>query len=82
MDPATHQLTHLEYATPTQVGHRSLASTEYAPAKIGDKTFRLPAVTATSRATDDAKVHLRTTIHYSDYHQYSATSTILPATPQ
>jgi len=83
IDTATHQLTHLEYATPTQVGHTApFASTEYAPARIGDKTFRLPAVTAASYAADNAKAHLHTTIHYSDYHQYTATSTIVPADPE
>jgi hypothetical protein len=83
IDPATHQLTHLEYATPTQVGNTApFASTDYAPAKIGDKTFWLPAVTAASYAVDNAKVHVHTTTHFSDYHQYTATSTILPATPE
>jgi hypothetical protein len=83
VDPATHQLTHLEYTTPTQVGHTApFGSTDYSPDRIGDKTLWLPAVTAASWAEDNAKVHLHTTIHYSDYHQYTATSTILPVTPQ
>ena len=81
VDPATHQLTHLERTIPNQAGPNApFASTEYAPAKIGDKTFWLPTVNVTSGISNKAKVHI--TVHYSDYHQYAATSTILPATPE
>jgi len=81
VDPATHQLTHLERTFPIQAGPRaSFASTDYAPAQIGDKTFWLPTVTVTSGISNKAKVH--TTVHYSDYHQYTASSTVLPVDPQ
>jgi hypothetical protein len=81
VDPATHQVTHLERTIPNQVAPLSFfASTDYAPAKIGDKTFWLPAATVSSVVVNKVKIH--TVVHYSDYHQYTATSTILPATPE
>ena len=80
VDPTTHQLTHLERTIPNIADTNvAFASTDYAPAKIGDKTFWLPAMTVTSSIINKAKV--QTVIHYSDYHQYTATSTILPADP-
>jgi len=79
IDPATHQLTHLEYVTPTQIGPNApFASTDYGPVRLGDKTFWLPAMATSSYAINDGKVHVHTTIHYSDYHQYTATSAIVP----
>jgi hypothetical protein len=81
VDPATHQLTHLERTIPNQIGPRSFfASTDYAPAKIGDMTFWLPSATVSSVVINKAKVN--TVVHYSDYHQYTASVTLLPADPQ
>jgi hypothetical protein len=81
VDSATHQVTHLERTIPNQVAPLSFfASTDYAPARIGDKTFWLPAVSVSSVVINKVKVH--TIIHYSDYHLYTSTSTILPVTPE
>ena len=55
-------------------------STDYAPVKIGGKTFWLPVVTESTDVINKAKVH--TVVRYSDYHQYTASVTILPAAPE
>jgi len=85
IDPATHQLKHLEWTVPQVPEPRVQilsASTDYAPTSIGTKTFWLPidVVQYAINSKNKAKGHF--TVHYSDYHQYTATSTILPATPE
>ena len=86
VDPAAHQLIHLELNIPNGPGEpyfRILsASNDYAPVKIGDKTFWLPTATAEDLVNNRNKAKGHFTVHYSDYHQYTASVTILPATPQ
>jgi hypothetical protein len=80
IDPATHQLTHLEYTTPVRNAGPdhppAFTSVDYVPVKLGDKTFWLPAV-ETARVVID-KTPLKWVSHYSDYHQYASSVTILP----
>jgi hypothetical protein len=85
IDPATHQLQHLEWTVPQVDAPRVQilsASTDYAPASIGNRTFWLPIEVAQTAINGKTKARGHFTVHYSDYHQYTATSTILPATPQ
>jgi hypothetical protein len=85
IDPATHQLKHLEWTVPQVAEPRVQilsASTDYAPTSIGDKTFWLPIEVAQYAINGKTKAKGHFTVHYSDYHQYTATSTILPVTPQ
>ena len=86
VDPAAHQLIHLGLNIPNGPGEpyfRILsASNDYAPVKIGDKTFWLPTATAEDLVNNRNKAKGHFTVHYSDYHQYTASVTILPATPQ
>jgi hypothetical protein len=83
VDPKTHQLVHAERTIPDEAAklhqRAPFASTDYAPAKIGDKTFWLPAVTVSSFIMKKPTVKVHTVAHYSDYHQYTASVTILPA---
>jgi hypothetical protein len=81
VDPATHQLTHLEQTVPAADGHGGrFVSTDYAPASIGDKAFWLPIMTLSSDV--QGKIRTYTSVYYSDYHQYAANVTILSATSQ
>jgi hypothetical protein len=80
IDPTTHQLTRLEYTTSkgAEPDHPSaFTSVDYAPVKLGDKTFWLPAVETAHVVID--KTPLKWVSHYSDYHQYASSVTILPA---
>lgn len=53
------------------------ASMEYGPQKIGDETLWLPI----RMTAHDPKNEGQMIVIYSNYHRYSATSTILPADP-
>jgi hypothetical protein len=83
IDAASHQLIHSETTYPetleTPKFHRRFASLDYAPVKIGQNTFWLPT-TSTMYAVN-GKVQMEWIAHYSDYRQFTATSTILPASP-
>jgi len=82
VDSATHHLVHLEYRSPTQADFRpSFNSADYAQIKIGGKALWLPVTTATLCVFDDGKTHMRTTMNYSNYHLFTASSKILPGTP-
>jgi hypothetical protein len=81
VDPATHQLTHLEQTVPAADGRGGrFVSTDYAPASIGDKAFWLPIMTLSSDV--QGKIRTYTSVYYSDYHQYAANVTILSAAAQ
>jgi hypothetical protein len=49
---------------------------DLAPAKVGDDTFWLPTVVI-GRANKGA-IHAQFTAHYSNYHRYAASITLLP----
>jgi len=72
---------HIERTLPASDGNNaSFLSTDYAPVKIGEKTFWLPVMTESTDVINKAKVH--TIVHYSDYHLFTTSSTILPGTPE
>jgi hypothetical protein len=78
IDPATHHLTHLEYNHPAGTSYSLwFHSIDYAATKVGDRTFWLPSL-ATTRVVI-GKTPDEWSARYSDYHQYTASVTILPA---
>jgi hypothetical protein len=78
IDPATHRVTHLEFTYPGGPNYSPWShSIDYAATKIGSRTFWLPSL-VTARVVM-GKTPNEWTAHYSDYHQYTASATILPA---
>lgn len=83
VDSATMQVTHIERTVAHPVGkdHTVLgtASVDFAPIALNGVTFWLPT-TITAGTSESPRTHaFRFTAHYSNYHRFSATSTILPA---
>ncbi len=77
VDPETHQLRHFERTVKPPAGQLApFASVDCAPARIGDETFWLP-VTVIGR-NDDGKLRGEFIAHYSNYHRYTASITLLP----
>jgi len=82
VDTASMQVTHIERTAPTAVGNDKTvlgtAAVDYALVTLNDKSFWLPT-TITAFTTDSSKAEsLHFTAHYSDYHRFAATATILP----
>jgi hypothetical protein len=78
IDPATHRLTHLEYTHPATTNHSLFfSSIDYAATKVGDTTLWLPSVILARVVM--GKTPYEWNARYSDYHQYVASVTILPA---
>ena len=79
----THQLMHLERTVPAEDAalHNRwvFASIDLAPVQIGDKTFWLP--TKVTGRSDRGKREQCGFSHYSDYHRFTASINILPASP-
>jgi hypothetical protein len=84
VDPATHQLIHLERTFPddpeASKSRMLFLSVDLAPTLVGQNTFWLPT-TLVARGVN-GKNRLSWISHYSDYHQFAATATILPATSE
>lgn len=82
VDAQAHQLTHIEWNIPEEDASRyhrwPSASTDFAPIKIGDDTFWLPT-TVTGHFVK-GKERGDWISHYSDYHRFTSTVTIAPAT--
>lgn len=94
IDPRTFQVLHIESSeqdvsfglashlpfVPVPSAQNTLTvSVDYASIALGGKTFRLPQ-TVTSTVTDRKKpLTLEYAAHYSNYHRFATTSTILPA---
>jgi len=80
LDPETHRIAHLERTIPEeQTEHTNLAafaSVDLAPTRVGDETFWLP-ITVTGRSPKRA-IRGECVAHYSNYHRYTASITILP----
>jgi hypothetical protein len=54
---------------------------DYGPVELGGKTYWLTK-TVTSDCKDKKKpIHLHYEAHYTNYHRYAATTTILPGDP-
>jgi hypothetical protein len=77
IDPATHRVTHLEFTNPTGPNSSFFSSVDYAATQVGYKLFWLPSVVTTRVVI--GKTPNEWTARYSDYHQYTASVTILPA---
>ena len=84
VDPASHQLTHLERTIPVDVAaksnHASFASVDSAPTQVGDQSFWLPIVVI--GRMDSGKAKGQFTAHYSNYRRFTSTATLLPTTPE
>jgi hypothetical protein len=80
----THQLIHLEWTLPADFAekthHWPFASVDLAPAKLDNETFWLPTAVTGRKGT--GKNNIEWIAHYSDYHRYTATSTIVPTSPE
>jgi len=80
VDPATGQLVHLERTVPDEdVAHTNLApfaSVDCAPTKVGEQTFWLP--TEIVGRILNGKVRGQFVAHYSNYHRYAASMSVLP----
>jgi hypothetical protein len=83
IDPAAHQITHLEFTLSNALNGPSennlSPSIDYAPAKVGDKTFWLPTTVAAHFNFGKSRWEWHS--RYSDYHQYTSTVKLLPETP-
>jgi hypothetical protein len=84
IDSAALHVTHIERTVPQPVGkdHAVLgtAAVDFAPVNLSGKSFWLP-VTISAYTTETPKTNaFRFTAHYSNYHRFAASSTILPAT--
>lgn len=78
IDPATHHLTHLEFSTPARTNSSLFFnSIDYAATKVGSRTLWLPSIVTTHVVI--GKTPNEWSARYSDYHQYTANVTILPA---
>ena len=82
IDSASMQVTHIERTVHTTAGKDHVlgtASVDFAPVTFSAKPFWLP-VTIIAFTTETPKTNaFRFTAHYSNYHRFAATSTILPA---
>jgi hypothetical protein len=84
VDSAALHVTHIERTVPQPVGkdHAVLgtAAVDFAPVNLSGKSFWLP-VTISASTTETPKTNAFCfTAHYSNYHRFAASSTILPAT--
>jgi hypothetical protein len=84
IDSAAMQVTHVERTVPQKVGKDrevlGTASVDFAPVTLSGKSFWLP-VKISAWTTETTKTNaFRFTAHYSNYHRFAASSTILPAT--
>jgi hypothetical protein len=79
----THQLIHLDWTLPADFAvkshHWPFSSVDLAPTKLGNETFWLPT-TVIARG-GSGKNQNEWIAHYSDYHRFTANSTIVPTSP-
>ena len=80
VDPATGQLTHLERTVPDEIARKTVlapfASVDCAPAKVGNDTFWLPTEVVGRILNGNLRGEF--IAHYSNYHRYTASITLLP----
>jgi hypothetical protein len=84
VDSATMQVTHIERTVPNPIGRDQsvlgTAAVDFAPVNLNGKSFWLPS-TVTAFTTETPKTGaFRFTAKYSNYHRFTASSTILPTT--
>jgi hypothetical protein len=82
IDSATAQVTHIERTVPNPIGENQsvfgTAAVDFTPVTLNGKSFWLPS-TVTAFTTETPKTSaFRFTAKYSNYHRFSASSTILP----
>ncbi len=85
VNAAAMQVTHIERTVPFPVGKDpsvlSTAAVDFAPVKLNETIYWLP-VTVTAFTAETAMTDgLRFKAAYSSYHQFAATSTIVPVAP-
>jgi hypothetical protein len=83
VDTSSMQVTHIERTVQNPVGKDrtvlGTAAVDYAPVILNGKSFWLPT-TITAFTTETSKTNgVRFTAHYSKYHRFAATATIVPA---
>jgi hypothetical protein len=85
IDPASGYLIHLERTIPADIAakfnHATFGSVDSGPTQLGDRIFWLPIIVTGDVIENKGKQKGRFTAYYSNYHRYTATSTILPITP-
>lgn len=83
VDPASHQLVHIERTLPESHENRGgapFASVDCAPTKVGNETFWLP--TQITGGTPKRFFRRKFVAHYSNYHRYVASVKLLPGTAE
>jgi hypothetical protein len=83
VDVASHQLVHVERTladSPANRGSAPFASVDSAPTKVGEETFWLP--TEVAGGTPKQFHRGKFVAHYSNYHRYVASVTLLPGTAE
>ena len=80
VDPVSGQIVHLERTVTAEASSKDhlapFASVDYAPAKVGDQSYWLPTVIV--GRFRQGKVKGEFVAHYSNYHRYTASITLLP----
>jgi hypothetical protein len=80
VDPASGQLVHLERTVTEEASKKDklapFASVDSAPTQVGDQTYWLPTVIV--GRFREGKVKGEFIAHYSNYHRYTASITLLP----
>ena len=83
VNAVSHQLVHVERTLPDlplNRGGAPFASVDCAPTKVGDETFWLP--TQVAGGTPKQFIRRKFVAHYSNYHRYVASVTLLPGTKE
>lgn len=84
VDSATMQVTHIERTVPNPIGRDQsvlgTAAVDFAPVTLNGKSFWLPSTVTAFTAETPKTSAFRFTAKYSNYHRFSASSTILPTT--
>jgi hypothetical protein len=84
VDPVTGYLIHLERTIPPDIAlkfnHATFGSVDSGPTQLGDRIFWLPIIVTGDVIENKGKDKGRFTARYTNYHRYTATATILPAT--
>ena len=80
VDPASGQIVHLERTVTAEAANNDhlapFASVDSAPTQVGDQTYWLPTVII--GRFHEGKVKGEFIAHYSNYHRYAASITLLP----
>jgi hypothetical protein len=79
------QVTHIEGTNSNPVGKdqavSGTASVDFAPVTLGGKSFWLPTTISAFTSETPKTNSVRFTAHYSGYHRFAVTTTIVPTIP-